>query len=392
MKVTGIVAEYNPLHNGHCYQLQQARQQTQADVIIVCMSGNYVQRGETAILDKWTRAQLALAAGADIVVELPFASAVQPADRFAQGAIALLAQLGCQMLAFGSEQPTFDYQTIGQKVSQLPARTAAFVDYQKTYATQLNEYYQQTLNLKIDQPNHLLGISYAVANAQLAQPMTLVPISRQVAQHGDQAIKAGQYASASAIRRAIWQSSPDLAAIAAVVPPTTMDQLQGNLGPQQAQLWPLLQYRINSMPLTELRQIYQMSEGLEYRFKKVLPQVDSYPALLQALKTKRYTYARLQRVCLYVLLNIKQAEIERVISEPYIRLLGFNRLGQNYLHQIKKTLTWPLLSKISAKIGAETGLLGLEVRVDRLWEQFTGTTQNFARQPIFYQRKDAKEC
>jgi len=390
MKVTGIIAEYNPLHNGHRYQLQQARQTSQADVVIVCMSGNYVQRGEPAVLDKWTRAQLALAAGADMVVELPFASAVQPADRFATGAIDLLAQLGCQTVAFGSEEAAFDYQTIGQKIATLPAQSAAFVNYQKTYATQLNEFYQQTLNLSIDQPNHLLGISYAVANARLAQPMQLVAIERQQAQHADQLIQTGVYASASAIRKVLAHTPVDLTTVQPVVPATTMAALTTQQGVQWSQLWPLLQYRINSTPLAELRQVYQMSEGLEYRFKKVITQVDSYEALLQALKTKRYTYARLQRVCLYVLLNIKDTAIQQTLEQPYVRLLGFNQVGQTYLHQLKKQLTWPLISKISAKLGAETGLLGLEVRVDRLFEQLTNTHQNFARQPLFYQGKDVE--
>lgn len=390
MKVTGIIAEYNPLHNGHRYQLQQARQTSQADVVIVCMSGNYVQRGEPAVLDKWTRAQLALAAGADMVVELPFASAVQPADRFATGAIDLLAQLGCQTVAFGSEEAAFDYQTIGQKIAALPAQSAAFVDYQKTYATQLNEFYQQTLNLSIDQPNHLLGISYAVANARLAQPMQLLAIERQQAQHADQLIQTGAYASASAIRKVLAHTPIDLTMVQPVVPATTLAALTTQQGVQWSQLWPLLQYRINSTPLAELRQVYQMSEGLEYRFKKVITQVDSYEALLQALKTKRYTYARLQRVCLYVLLNIKDTAIQQTLEQPYVRLLGFNQVGQTYLHQLKKQLTWPLISKISAKLGAETGLLGLEVRVDRLFEQLTNTHQNFARQPLFYQGKDVE--
>lgn len=131
MRITGIIAEYNPLHNGHRYQLQQARAASHADLVIVCMSGNYVQRGEPAILDKWTRAQLALSNGADMVVELPFASAVQPADRFADGAVKLLAALGCQTLAFGSEYPTFDYQQVGQQILALKAKSQTFIDYQK---------------------------------------------------------------------------------------------------------------------------------------------------------------------------------------------------------------------------------------------------------------------
>lgn len=391
MRITGIIAEYNPLHNGHIYQLQQARQQSKADLVIVCMSGNYVQRGQAALLDKWTRAKLALQNGADMVVELPFVSAVQPADRFATGTVQLLAALGCQTIAFGSEQPAFDYQQAGQQIIDLPEQSAAFVDYQKTYATQLNEFYQEQLSLQIDQPNHLLGISYAVANARLAQPLNLLAIKREQAQHGDQTISTAPYASASAIRKIVTQGT-DLAALQHVVPAETLAALADSTILTEDQLWPLLKYRIESLSLGQLRQVYQMSEGLEYRFKKVIHKANSYTDLLQALKTKRYTYARLQRVCLYVLLNIQPADIQQGLARPYIRLLGFNDIGQQHLHQLKKTTDLPIISKVSAKMGAETGLLGLEVRVDRLREQFGWQSQNFARQPIFYHGKDEAHC
>ncbi|MEJ1330569.1 nucleotidyltransferase [Latilactobacillus sakei] len=335
MRITGIIAEYNPLHNGHIYQLQQARQQSQADLVIVCMSGNYVQRGQAALLDKWTRAELALQNGADMVVELPFVSAVQPADRFATGAVQLLAALGCQTIAFGSEQPTFDYQQAGQQIIDLPEQSAAFVDYQKTYATQLNEFYQEQLSLQIDQPNHLLGISYAVANARLAQPLNLLAIKREQAQHGDQTVSTAPYASASAIRQVVTQGTA-LAALQHVVPAGTLAALADSTLLTEDQLWPLLKYRIESLSPAQLRQVYQMSEGLEYRFKKVIHKANSYTELLQALKTKRYTYARLQRVCLYVLLNIQPTDIQQGLQRTYIRLLGFNEIEQATLTPVEE--------------------------------------------------------
>ena len=141
----GIIAEYNPFHRGHAYQLQQARQKSGAACLIVAMSGNYVQRGEPAIVDKWQRARLALDHGADIVVELPFAVSCQPADRFATGALAILAALGCDTLAFGTETPTFDYQDFVQRVWPQTQRQQFAVDYTKTYATQWNELLQQEM-------------------------------------------------------------------------------------------------------------------------------------------------------------------------------------------------------------------------------------------------------
>ena len=128
----GIIAEYNPFHKGHRYQMQQARQQSGADVIVVCLSGNFVERGGPSLINKWQKTQLALANGADLVVELPTAYAVEPADRFAQGAVKLVAALGCQTLAFGSEEVGFDYQTMGHRLNQVMNDHTFFVDYQKT--------------------------------------------------------------------------------------------------------------------------------------------------------------------------------------------------------------------------------------------------------------------
>ncbi|MEJ1321101.1 nucleotidyltransferase family protein [Latilactobacillus sakei] len=250
------------------------------------------------------------------------------ADRFATGAVQLLAALGCQTIAFGSEQPTFDYQQAGQQIIDLPEQSAAFVDYQKTYATQLNEFYQEQLSLQIDQPNHLLGISYAVANARLAQPLNLLAIKREQAQHGDQTVSTAPYASASAIRQVVTQGTA-LAALQHVVPAGTLAALADSTLLTEDQLWPLLKYRIESLSPAQLRQVYQMSEGLEYRFKKVIHKANSYTELLQALKTKRYTYARLQRVCLYVLLNIQPRIFNRDFNGPIFVCWALTRLGSN---------------------------------------------------------------
>ncbi|KRN29728.1 hypothetical protein IV38_GL000616 [Lactobacillus selangorensis] len=377
----GIIAEYNPFHNGHLYQLQTARKQSHADVMVALISGNYVERGEPAIVDKWQRAQLALRAGADLVIELPFADAVEPADRFATGAVRLLAALGCQSLAFGSEEPDADYAQLGQELAALPDLHAAFTDYTQTYATQLNQYYQEKLHLNISHANHLLGLSYATANARLQQPLQLIAVPRVGSAH-DQAGAHDQFASASAIRTKLLAG--DLAGLAAVVPPSTWQFLQVHSDwLTWDQLFPFLKYRIQSASLAELRRIYQMSEGLEYRFQQQIGASQTFAAFLKALKTKRYTYARLRRLCLYTLLNVTTSEMKQAYDQPYLQVLGFNQAGQAYLHQIKKTVTVPLVTRVDAKMGRADGLLGLEVRVDTLIQQLTGVPQDYGRHPIF---------
>ncbi|MFD1317864.1 nucleotidyltransferase [Loigolactobacillus zhaoyuanensis] len=382
MQAVGIVVEYNPLHNGHLYHLAAARQRSGAKVVVAVMSGNFVQRGEPAILDKWTRTQAALDQGVDLVVELPFAAAVAPADRFATGALQLLTALQCKSLVFGTEDTSIDYQQVGRKLATLPNLHEYFRDYQQTYATQLNHFYQETLHLNIDSPNQLLGLSYATANAQLAQPMRLLPVARKNAQYLDQDLNGTAIASATAIRRLALGQSVAARSLATVVPPMIAHALQQQKLASWTDFYPYLRYRILSTPIAELGQIYQMTEGLEYRFHSAIKTAPDFPSLLRGLKTKRYTYTRLQRLCLYVLLNIHTPAIRQVEQQPYIHLLGFSQRGQEYLHQIKDQLDLPLIARVSQKIGQEQGLLGLEVRVDDVYAQINGHEQNFNRPPL----------
>lgn len=385
LQATGIIVEYNPFHNGHAYHVQQARQLTQADAVVAVMSGNFVQRGAPAILDKWQRTTQALANGVDLVVELPPTQAVQPADRFATAGIQTLAALGCQNVVFGTENPEIDYQQIGQQLAQLPVQHQDFKDYQQTYATQLNQFYQQQLGLSLDQPNQLLGLSYAQANAQLAHPMTLVPLKRQGAQYHDAQLTANAIGSATAIRHALTQIPPDWAAIRRVVPDTTLQALQqGPLVSWQA-LFPYLKYSILQSELRDLQAIYQMSEGLEYRMKQQIQAATTFTDFLKALKTKRYTYSRLQRLCLYTALNLKTATLQA--QQPYLHILGFTATGQQYLHQVKRQVSWPLITKINRKLGQEAGLMGPDVRMDLLYQNLTGKNQVYGRYPIRLSRK-----
>lgn len=381
MQACGIVAEYNPFHRGHQYQLKQARQQSAADCLIVVMSGNFVQRGEPAIVDKWQRAQLALQFGADLVIELPFASACQPADLFAQGALQILSMLQCTTLAFGTEDVTFDYQKFGQQMLGQVQHQQFTIDYQKTYATQWNDFLTAVIGRRVTAPNQLLGLSYALANAQLTQPLKLIPIQRQGAAHDQTEVAtAATFASASAIRQLLLEQQP-----AGAVQPL-LPYPQARLQPPYInveQLWPFLHFRLNTTWPSELADIYQMSEGLEYRFNEQNRESTSWSDFLQRVKSKRYTYARLRRLALYTTLNITNQDLKQAQSwGPQLRVLGFNQIGQAYLHQQRPQLPTPLITKVDAKTGATNGPLGLQVRVDRFYQQLSGREQNFKRRVI----------
>lgn len=378
MKACGVIAEYNPFHNGHAYQLTQAREKAHADVMVVVMSGNYVQRGEPAIVDKWQRARMALTNGADLVIELPFAISSQPADRFAAGALQILDALNCQTLAFGVEKSEFDYKTLLNEIAPKLKRPQFTVNYTKTYATQWNDFLEEKLGQRIEKPNQLLALSYAYANAQLDRPLELLPITRIGVAHDDLNSTAS-YASATAIRQLLLAG--EMESVARFVP-YDLSLFSDKLLSWQ-DLWPYLHYALNVSWPQELTPIYQMSEGLEYRFWQQNQKSTDFDQFLQLVKSKRYTYARLRRLALYTVLQVTAADITAAstVDQP-IHVLGFNSVGQAYLRELRKNNAAHLITKVTADLGKPSGSLGLQVRVDRLIEQLTGVEQNFRQHII----------
>lgn len=385
MQACGIIVEYNPFHNGHRYHIEQAKSKTGADVVVAVMSGNFLQRGEPAVIDKWQRAQAALANGADLVVELPASWAVQPADLFASGAVSLLQALKCQWLCFGTDaQAPFDYQ--------------AFAQFEERHREEINADFQRldkanaTYNERMDtvlsrlypayaahskQPNHILGMEYAKALLHYDAPMEIVAIARKAAAYHSEALHHASIASATAIRKGIKNNTD----ITSFVPVQTYKNLQGKVVDWQA-FWPLLHYQIMVMPLHEMAQIYQMVEGLEYRIKACAQTARSFDDFIQQLKTKRYSLVRLQRLLCYVLFQITTDEMTEAQKQPYIRVLGYTSQGQAYLKQIKADLSMPLVAKFGKKEGTQ---YALSLKVDQVYQLASQQIreQNFGRKPLF---------
>lgn len=374
LRAAGIVAEYNPFHNGHAYQIAQARQKTGADVIVAAMSGNWVQRGEPAIMDKWQRTEAALAGGVDLVVELSGAAALQPAHLFAQGAIAVLATLKCQWLVFGTEHPDMDYDCL---MAHLPSDPAIFKRFDQTYASLFQGYLREQTGITLSAANDILGFFYAVANQQQGQPLQLVPLARRGSQHNDTAVMQGtNYASATAIRAS--SLAGDWATVQPVVPAKTLALLQQESLISWADFWPLLRYQLISAPVTDMRQRYQITEGVEYRLKRAALEATTFADFMRIVKTKRYTYTRLQRQAAYLLL---QALPEEMRPQPqYLRVLGYSKQGQAYLHQIKKHVALPLVSR--ANRDWQKGVGALDDRLGALRTLVTGIPQDYGRIPI----------
>lgn len=376
MQAVGLIAEYNPFHNGHLYHLQSARRLTHADAVIVVMSGNFTQRGEPAVVDKWTRTKMALAAGADLVVELPLVSAVQPADRFAKGALTILHDLQVSDLVFGAEHPEWDFPALVNAEQQF--QQAAFQKYDQTYATQFNQQLEATTGHSLRDPNDILAFTYYKEILQAKWPIRLHPIQRQGSAYHDLQIK-GQIASASAIRQALKKGDIDL--VKPAVPLSTWQYLKDlETVPAMDQLFMILRNHLIQAPVDQLAQTYSMAEGLENRLKQAASQSLDFASLMKKAKTKRYTYAHLLRLFLYICLEAGQAQVDWTMEHPYIRLLGFNQKGQQYLHQVKKDLKLPLITKVDQTL--HNGLLDLDYRAGKLYQNFTPDEQDLKRAPI----------
>lgn len=388
MKACGIIVEYNPFHNGHLYHVEEARKQSNSDVIIAVMSGNFLQRGEPAIVDKWSRADAALKNGVDLVIELPVAWAVQSADYFAQGGVKLLQAMQCESLCFGTDSTEkIDYAAFGQFVVE----NQALVDktYQQLKQKQLSYPQQMTavfrqiypeLALDFTSPNHILGLSYAKENARYSQPMELFPLPRKTAAFHETSI-TGEIASATAIRQALLANQQR--EILATVPSQTAEYLSTMPLISWENYWPLLKYKIISSSVNELREIYQVKEGLEYRLKEAALQAESFVGFMNLVKTKRYTWTRLQRLATYLLINVRQTDIEAVWENSYLRVLGFTQKGRDYLKEKKQAIQLPIISRVSKENSQQLDLDILSGKIYQLGQEKI-KEQDFGRFPIHF--------
>ena len=212
MKVCGVIAEFNPFHQGHAYLLEKAREKTGADAIVVVMSGNWVQRGEPAIEQKWSRAEVALQNGADVVIEMPTAVSCQATDLFARGAVEILQKVGCRFLVFGCESgdAAFFEVAVSQR-NTIEKEISRFVEENRslTFASQLTQLAVKefgegsALAEALQSPNQQLGLAYAVENAKCEHPMQIVPITRVGSGHLDDALDKTAFASGTALRKAL---------------------------------------------------------------------------------------------------------------------------------------------------------------------------------------------
>lgn len=375
MKTIGLIAEYNPFHNGHLYHIQEIKRLYPDSVLILALSGSFVQRGDFSLLTKWEKTELALRYGVDLVFELPFAFATQSADIFADGAIQILEALHVDTLVFGSE--CHDVSLL----KKLAETQLTHPDYESTvkdylaqgnnYPTALSKALATLIGTTIDQPNDLLGISYCKALFKRNSTMEVVTIQRTNSFH-DTAIQ-GDIASATSIRAGLRQNK----SIQAVVPKETMTYLKkARVGFDE--VFPFLKHQILAN-FDHLDRYQTVDEGIEHRIQRVIYDVTSLEELIQAVKTKRYTYNKVRRMFLHILCGFTKEEAKQLKDITYLRLLGFTIQGQRYLNKVKKDLPVPLLSKFDP-------LLHLEQRVTAIYGVLNNDTflmkQEYQQEPI----------
>lgn len=392
MRACGIIAEYNPFHNGHAYQLEQARKETAADILIVVMSGNFLQRGEPAIIDKWRRAELAIKGGADLVVELPVDYSVQPADVFAEGAVAILNGLNCDVISFGSEsgssnafqQAAEEYLENEETINQAFKEHMKQSDhYAKNFSRTLDELYEG-FPLDISRPNNVLGFSYAKEIYKNAYPIDLHTVKRLHSNYDDEQLNSSvNIGSATAIRKILASDRQAWSQISQYVPEATLKALESEKLMTWDAFFPYLRYQITVQSLTDLQSIYLMEEGLQYRFKDKIDKAQSMTDFLRKMKTKQLTWTRLQRICYHILMNNKKEQMkQRRTKYSAVRLLAFNSRGQKYMNENKEVFDLTIVSNIRKK---QADLFSEDIRaglVYRLASGSEGEHQDYYRKPV----------
>lgn len=351
MNIGGVIAEYNPFHAGHQYQLAQMRK-SGVDRIAVIMSGNFVQRGDVAIQSKFVRARAAVQCGADLVIELPTPYALASAERFAYGGIFLLDALGCvNTLSFGCEDA--DITRFRQICTELrSAETDQLIrEYLKegisypaargkAIGARLGEHAQELL----ERPNNILAIEYLKAVEETGANFNILPILRQGAAH-DSDDREGDFLSASEIRRIVSAGEqPGNLAIPSVSMDSLFDDIQNGRAPADIKnLERTILYALRMMTAEELRRLPDVSEGLEGRILKAAQTSVSLPELLEKIKSKRYPLARIRRIILCALLGITRESFQS--PPPYLRVLACNANGFDILRIARDTAKLPIIMK-----------------------------------------------
>ena len=337
-KSVGIIAEYNPFHNGHLFHLEESKRVTEAEVVVVVMSGNMLQRGQLAIGDKWDRAEIAVSCGADLVVELPTVFACNSAPIFASKGVEILSNLGVDYISFGSESGNIEElksiaREMREKDLEIQDEIRTMVKEGLNYPRARREIVSRILGenkaLILDNPNNILALEYIKAieetEARRPQPIT---IGRKGPGYYGMEIE-DQLASATAIRYLLEENKD----ISRLLPGKSEEIIRNSHKPSKEILFKMICHSVISQDAEKLDEIFSAGEGLGYKLKNTIRKVSSYEELLEELKSKRYTRTRLERFMIQLLLGVGKGDE----YSNYIRVLAFSQEGSAYLKSVKKS-------------------------------------------------------
>lgn len=417
MKTAGIIVEYNPFHKGHEYHIRQTKELTGADYCVAVMSGNFVQRGEPALLDKYVRAKMALLCGADLILELPVCFAAGSAGDFAAGSISLLDKLGIvDFLSFGSEcgqiapflkaaqvlaaePPAFSAalrSRLKQGCSFPKARSAALFSCLQSAAVPGEATASDSLQDLFSSPNNILGLEYCTALLRRMSGIRPVTLKREGAAYHDPGLSPARpsdrpsYASALAIRKAL-QSGLSFEAFAAAVPeslrPLWEECLRHNSFLFPCDFTKELRYRLLSQSGGGFTAYADVSRELSDKIRNARFSFTDWDSLCENLKSRELTYSRISRALCHILLSLTAAQLRDAREHdfvPYARILGFRKAAGPLLSAIRKNSSIPLLSKpaSAAKLlsGSAMHLFEKDILAAHIYE--SGLAAKTARPPI----------
>lgn len=367
--ISGIICEYNPFHSGHKYQIDKIKEES--DSLIVCvMSGNFVQRGEPSVIDKYSRVEMALIGGADLVIELPVAFATASAEAFGECAVYLLDALGVvDRIYFGSESSDINkldfisgFLLSDKYSAELGRELKGGVSFPIARMNAVNNVLGENYSELLQNPNDILGIEYIKSIKKLNSKIEPHTIKRVGSAH-DKADDLN-FISAKSIRELLKDNKD----VSEFVPyPDFLNKVikNGQAPTDLRYLERTLLYKIRNMNESQLRDIPDVGEGLEFKIKKAAATAKNLDELYELIKSKRYTHSRIRRILLRILLDIDK---EKMNYPKYIRVLGMNKSGEEILRSKQNKFPFVLRYNEVKKLGYEQqGIYELEAKADDIY-------------------------
>ncbi|MGG7057537.1 nucleotidyltransferase [Clostridium nigeriense] len=380
MNITGIITEYNPFHNGHLYHLNSAKEVTNCDGIICIMSGNFVQRGEPALIDKWKRAEMALLNGVDLVIELPTFYALSSAEFFASGAIKILNSIGVvNNIFFGSESGniellhkiakllTFESDILKDSIKE---NLKTGVTYAKARELSLiNILNEDSLAEVLSNSNNILGIEYIKALLKINSTIIPLTMKREGSNYNDKELST-IFSSATSIRKNL-KNGKDLSSLNPYMPKESLNILSNLIKSNypfvfEEEIYKYVKYKLLTN-CVNFNNLFDAKEGLDNKFLKEIYFSSSYEDLIFRVKSKRYTYTKISRLITQIFLSLDNYSANELIKDTnlYARVLAFNNTGKLILKEMKKNSTIPIITKVPKNI--DNPLLSLDIQATKAY-------------------------